>query len=415
MCLTARVPVRTTPEIDAGAIVTAVETWTVKSSATSAERVLYSKREDGKKLATIPGGTDVTVVSKDDAYDRYKIKSAKYGSGWIDKDALDFDLAHVLPDTPTAIETLEPSWRIRPQVFRIYRVTRDEDKVTVAARHITYDLLGNLTTYKTTGTVGAQTALTAVLNNCLAEHDFTARTNIADTRTGIDWTRLSPINALLDEDAGFVSRWACELVRDNFEMYFLDAAGMDRGVRIEYGKNLQGISYDIDWSDIITHVLPVGKKENGTDLFMSDDGSDDLISLINHPEYPMPHIEPLDCSSFATVGKDGVTVAIARERMLTAAAEKLYNGTDDPKINLTIEFLQLGDLPEYTQYRELERLYLYDYATVMYRGIGVDESIKVSAIEYDPVRERFVGMELGTVARRLTGGHSGGGGLIWVF
>ena len=399
MLITARMPVRTTPEIEAGAIVTAVEKWTVKTTATKAERTLYTKLTGGKKIAVLPKALAITVVKKPVDAERYKVKAGKYGTGFLDLNAIEFTLSQTLADDPAAIEAVEPAWTIRPQIFRIDSVTRNESALSFTAKHITADLLGNLTTYKVNGTQPAQTVLNALLDNCVSAHDFAAYTNIADTRTGFTWTRLNPIKALLDADDGFVARWDCELVVDNYELFFLNSAGINRGVRIEYGKNLQGISCEVDWSDVVTGIMPAGENADGSDLLLTADGSADIIYSEHAGDYPTPRIVELDCGSEAKVG-DGVTVVLARARMAAMVAEQFAAGADQPKVSLSIDFLKLGDLPEYAAYKDLrnERLYLYDYTTISHRGIGISSIAQLASLDFDPVLERFGKVEFGDAA-----------------
>lgn len=149
--LMVEVPVRTTPEIDGNNIVTSVEKWTVSKNASKARRTIFKKRSvsDSKKdvkIKVVPGGTSVTMV-KNYSDGRCKIK-CKYGTGYIEKDALESRVEVQIADNSQSIESVEPAWTVKPQLFRIYSVEKSLVGVTVMARHISYDLLYNLTTYK---------------------------------------------------------------------------------------------------------------------------------------------------------------------------------------------------------------------------------------------------------------------------
>ena len=79
-----------------------------------------------------------------------------------------------------------------------------------------------------------------------------------------------PIEALLDPENGFCARWGGELVRDDFELYFLRRAGRNRGARIEYAKNLLGVNMTVSDEQAATVVLPIGEKKDGSELYLTD-------------------------------------------------------------------------------------------------------------------------------------------------
>lgn len=404
--LQAEVPVRTTPEIINGEIVTSYETWTIKSTATKNQRGVYSKASGGKRLTTLKTGAKVTVVDKGDS--RYKIKYKK-GYGYIAIAAIEYDLKVIGADDPAAIETIVPAWSIRPQLFRIYKPVVKEDGVTVTARHISYDLLGNLTTY-TADNPTCIAALNGILDNCAIPHDFVGRTNIDGQRVIQDWTRISPIEALSNPDNGLLAKWGADMVRDNWELTVLADAGINRGVRIEYAKNMTGVECTVDTSDIITAIMPVGQTNKGKPLLLvpgtyTVDGktitidSSLTVKSSHAGEYPVPHVFVLDLGTEAkATGTSGSALLAARNKMIKAALDKFQNEKCDiPNLSLKVDFIGLGDTSEYAQYKQLENIYLYDYITVWHPKIGIDVLVKVRRVEYDPVLERFGSIELDTV------------------
>ena len=401
MILAAYVPTRMTPEIDGGKIVTGVEIWTVKQTASKTQRILYTTKNGNEKKDKLPKGTTVTVVKKPTDSKRYKVKASKYGTGWIDKDALGYDVSMTLPDDPAGIETAASPWMISKQLFRIHNYVRNETSITLEARHVTYDLLGNVTRYYEKGAADAQTALNAILGNTLRPHNFSLYSNIAGERTGVDWRFINPISALMDPEKGFIARWGGYLVRDNFGMYVLANIGTNRGVEITYGKNLQGVEVQTDYSDVVTGILPLGRTENGSYLRLTDDGSDDIIFITSEAEANVERIYVLDCASDATVS-ESVSVNLARKRMREAAQELIDGGAGLPNISMSVDFLQLGDTDEYSAFRDLERLFLFDWARVRLANRGIEALMQISGIEYDPIRQRFIKVYMGDGVVSLT-------------
>ena len=395
--LIAEVPVRTTPEIQNGAIVTSVEKWIVKPEATitKAQRTIYRKQTGSSKLKVVPGGTEVTVVQKP-AEGRYKVKS-RYGDGWMEPDGLNYVQTETIENKSQSIESVQPAWTVKPQVFRIYSVEKNIDSVTVSARHISYDLLYNLTTYKNEAAVSCKDALAGIMNGCVAAHEFEAYTNLEDTRAGLDWTRVNPINALLDPETGLTARYSAALVRDNWVLYVLHDPGLNRGVTVEYAKNMIGLTCTENAENVVTRIIPIGETKKGEDLLL--EGS----TWVDSPhinDYPVPHIQELKCEN-CKVGTDGVTAAIARARMREQAQAVFDNGGDLPEIDMSVEFITLGDTAEYAQYKDLDRLFLWDYVIIRHKKLDLDVTARVAAIKWDCILGRMVSMEIGKVGKTL--------------
>jgi phage minor structural protein len=416
----AEVPVRTTPEIDGTTLITTTETWKVKTDATSGDRKMYSKPSGGRALKTLPIWADkaktkrfeVTVVRK--GTDRYKAKT-KYGSGWISKNALEYSVTSNIPNDPAAIETVESAWTTKPQLFRIREAVVSETGVSVTASHIFYDLAGNITTWSGydsaagTNYPTCAAALEGILAGCAAAHEFEGYTNMLDQRAGVTWTRTAAVEALLAADTGLVDRWGAELVRDNYEFYVLREAGQNRGVRIEYGKNLLGVECTTDVTDVIARIMPVGKTYKDKDLFLAPgtftvNGTtvtiatgETWVTSSQASDYPAPMMSVLD-TDIKAKSKSSSDVLAARLKMIEAALNKFTDEKcDQPSVNVKVTFVNLGDTVEYEQYKRLEDVFLCDRVTVRHPGIGVDVLTEVIEVVWDCLTGRAKSIELGRV------------------
>lgn len=410
----APVPVRTTPPMEGGSYVTQVVKCTVKPTSTVNQRGVYTKAVNGKRRATAKLDVEYIVVKNPAGSDRYGIKWGK-GTGWIAKDAVDLGDAVTIPAAADGIESVAPAWSVRDQLFRIYDAERTDDGVTAKARHISFDLLGNLTTYETDEPVTLQTALDGILEGCDSDHDFEAFTDIDDTAAGVHSARKNPIDAFSDPEDGVIARWGAELVRDDYELYFLRRAGMNRGVRIEYGKNLKGVKCTISRDKLVTKILPVGETADGKPAYLSADPN--KISATVVPEsyiisprnalYAAPHTVELPVSDAKITSKKNpgkeVTEALACERMRKAAQDMLDSGVDMPEINLEVDFLRLGDTEEYAQFAQLDDVYLYDTVRVVYKELGIDMDLDVVRVVYDCLTDRYSKIELGALKDRIVG------------
>ena len=452
------VPVRTTPEIDGTSLVTTVEKWKVKTTATSGQRKLYSKPSGGRVIKTLPVWADkaktqrfeVTVVRK--GANRYKAKT-KYGSGWIPLSGLEYSVTDTIANDPAAIETVEPAWTIKPQFFRIREPKKTNKGVTVTASHIFYDMAGNITTYEpystaypawssasayTVGDMAARgglnyfcivahtnhappnttywvdadscfASLSKITGNCLIAHEFEGYTNLKDQRVGATWTRVKAVEALLAPNTGLVDRWGAELVRDNFEFYILREAGKNRGVRIEWKKNLLGIEYTTDITDVVARIMPIGKTYKGKPLFLAAgtytvNGTTMTIGAgetwVTSPlagDYAAPLMDTLNTDIKAKSG-DASDVLNARLKMIEAVLNYFADTQcDQPSVNVRVDFVNLGKTIEYEQFKQLDDLYLCDRVRVRHPGIDVDVLTEVIGTVWDCLTGRFKSVELGRV------------------
>lgn len=393
--LKTEIPVLTTPEIEGGAYVTSVERWTVSPGATKAQRTVWSKASGGRKKKVLKANSAVTVTSAPATGSRYKVKTGKV-TGWMESAALVNKVTETIPATATGIEQAVPSWELREQTFRIYHVDQTDRKVTAYAKARSYDLAYNLTTYNTDGAVSLQAALDGIFGNTLDSHEAEAYTDISGTRVGVHARDMNPIQALLDPENGLCARWNAQLVRDEMDFFLLAHAGRDRGLRIEFARNLAGIHMSTNIDDVFTHVRPIGETKAGGPLYLASNQG--LMACPKAASYPFKRIYPLKVSE-AKVDKQ-VSTALARTRMTQAAQALIDTGIDEPDVDAKIAFERLGDSPRYQQYRALkDRAFLYDTIAIHHPVLGIDISAQVCRLKWDCLREKTKDMDIGSLAK----------------
>lgn len=405
----ARVPVRLAPEIKNGAYITSVEKWRVSDIATIDQRHIWSEPTDGTAMRLLSPGETVIVIDK--AAERYKIVAGNQ-TGWIDLDGIEYEITESIPGTSAGIESVSKTYAIRPQLFRIYSVKPIDNAknkyVEVRARRYVYDLLGNLTSYKATGSISLKTALDGILNNCVSTHKFRAYTDIADTRAAVQFVDMNPIQAILDPSEGVVSRWSAQVVCDDYSIYALHKAGIDRGTTIEWRKNLIGVECNVDTSKVITAIRPRGEQENGEPLYLTGDedlpdgysfgtgnGKNTIYMDSAKSDYVQPKISVLDCDE-CKVSED-VDTNLARARMINQTIAQFESGCAMPKISLNVDYVALGDTEEFAQYKNLDVAFLYDTVHIRHPKIGVYAEIELNALEFDCCRERMLSAKFGSI------------------
>lgn len=407
------VPVRTTPEIQNGSCVTTVWTYKVKplNQLTSRnQRTLYKSSSGSGKRKVMNAGDIVTVVyqPKDTAnISRWKVKS-KYGTGWIDPNGFELITEHKIEDNANAIQEVQSPWMITDQLFRIYEVERGLEKVTASARHITYDLLYDATHYYygSDQAVSLQTTLDNILGKSYGfQTRFHAYTNVTNTQTGLSFRGKNEIECFLDPEDGVCAKFDVSMIRDNYDLYFLHDPGINRGVRIQYGKNLTGISYKDNTEELVTRIIPTGETKNGEEFFLAGPVEQQCVDSKHINDYPIIHVYYMKCENCKIGDKDEnggkITEAVARARMRAQAQKMFDSGCDLPKIEMSVEFINLGDAEEYKQFRNLENCFLYDYVIIQHPKMNIDVTAQIVKMEWDCLLDRMNSVEIGTVGKTL--------------
>lgn len=417
----ASVPVRNIPELDGETHewITAVERWYVRNDATKLQRSVYNKRDDQvtaakeradssedktkydkKRLRVLKKGTRVTVLRNyGDLYPEYRIRVGKT-TGYIDKTALrdgvvyEYEASISSESLDGWLERLAPSWRTKEQLFRIYSVVRDDDKVVVHARHIFFDNAYTLTTYENTGNPSISTVLTGIENNRCGQCLTDFWTNIQGTQSGAHYENKNIVEAILDPDEGVAHRWGADVIRDNYDCYLIGGMAYDRGTTLEYGHDLLGVEYDVNWENIVTHVRPVGETAAGKPLYLTSNKG--MVVSQNASNYPFAHVAVLKVNE-AKVRKDVMTTAEARTKLQSAANELLAAGCDQPQVSIKVEFTQLGETEEYAAYKDLKQMFLFDMVRVYHKRLNIKAEVQVVRIVWDCRLERMKEVELGSV------------------
>lgn len=397
------VPVRNPPAIVEGnQTVTTLTHWEVKADGggqTAANRKLYADKGLTKALRYIPVGREVEMI-----WQQGNVSKVIYGghevyceSGILTK----LEVADtVIPNAAYGIEQAASSYTVRDQLFRIKSVTADLNGISVYAWHVFYDLAGNVTDVHDQYETTAGAALNQILANCKAPHIFSGYTDSAESRSELDWNMISPVKAMLDPEDGFAAKYNLQLMRDNFDIYFVGNAGFDRGVWIEYGKNMTSVRRSVDSTSVVTRVIPIGQDKDGNDMTLP--GDEPWIDSDNIGDFPEPHIYVLRCSSACKVGstKEGggkVTLEEARANMRQEAQDLLDTGVYALTSSLDVDFVAMGDDPRYASYRQLENVFLWDTVHIKATHLFPTQALQISYVDWDVLNMRYNSVRLGVL------------------
>ena len=292
-----------------------------------------------------------------------------------------------------------PVPELQDQLFRI--VERDDSLgglVHIVAHHIFYDLAKNLIEDTYIVNKNGSGALTQLLFATTVPHSFSGISNIT-TVNNVRLVRLNPVEVLLDADLdnGYQSRFGGEIVRDNYSISMLAHRGSDNGVQIRDKKNLTGYKSDLDYSTIVTRIMPEGYDG----LFLPEKYVDS--PLIN--SYVSPKIKVIKYDNVKVGDEEGEfatkELAYAELRRL-AALEFTVSHIDKPTATYDVEFAPLERTEEYKAFSSLETIHLGDTVSVIHADDGFNVSARMVEYKYDPLLRAFISITLGNVMPKFT-------------
>ena len=291
--------------------------------------------------------------------------------------------------------------QLRDQPFRIYRVVPELDKVTVYARHIFYDLLDNMIqSLKPSPSAVGASVVQSLFDACLSSHDFSFHSDLTSTAEDVEWENVNPVEAMLGEN-GLVSKYGAELARDWYDVFLVRRVGNNTDVSIREKKNLTGISYDVDETDVVTRIMPTGEDADGNILYLPELYIDSPnLNAYTHPKWI--HL-PVSEAKEVTDGDEPKSKAQCYAEMRKAVQAELDAGCDLPTVTLKVDFINCSDAEEYKQYAALTDIFLGDSVRVMARRIGVEVSMRMTQYTYDCLTKKYTSVTLGTAADTLEG------------
>lgn len=165
--------------------------------------------------------------------------------------------------------------------------------------------------------------------------------------------------------------------------------GANNGVIVRYGKNLESLSMEVDWSVIYTGIYPFWV-----------DGETGAIKQMASPVYSLgtfsfTRILMLDCSSSY---KDEPTDA---DLLASAQAYASSRDLTNPKISWNVIMKELRNSPEYADVALLEDVALGDTVGILFEAFNVNASARIVSERFDVLREQYNELVIGSVRSSL--------------
>lgn len=144
------------------------------------------------------------------------------------------------------------------QPFRVNNIKVDNYEVSLTARHVGFDLENYICSFPFgyTWTTGLVFQIRRILTFSLPHPPFSYSSD--NTVSG---RMIYKGSTLLDNMYELVKTLGGHLTFNWWNIDISSTIGTDRGVTVEYGKNLQGAEITEDWNEVCTQIYPIGNNK----------------------------------------------------------------------------------------------------------------------------------------------------------
>lgn len=269
------------------------------------------------------------------------------------------------------------------QAFRITNVTKTRKKISLKAKHISYDannyLIKDTFVVNKTGNQAMQQ-----LNN--------ATDNPSPFNVGSDISNTNSYRCvrktLYEAWQLVVERWGGHLIRDNWNVSVNASIGADNGVVVRYAKNLKDISVEYNWDGVVTKLLPVGQDG----LLLPE------IYLTSSIQYDIPYTKSVNFDQSEIDPEDYETEEEYNQALiddLRSQGQAYVDANSIPKVSYTLS-------------ANLERISdVGDTIEVIDEKLGINLITYLLSYTYDCLLDKYIELTFGNFTNQLSNLLSG--------
>lgn len=279
------------------------------------------------------------------------------------------------------------------QAFRITNVSKDRSIIKTRAYHVYYDSKNLLIRGKYVVEKVCEIALKEFNEAVSDPSPFTVSSDVPKIATYhcIRHSLEEAINVVLE-------RWGGHLVRDNFSIKIQENIGKDTGITLNR-TNLKEISYDENWDDVVTKLLPVGKDG----ILLNNLNPNEDVYVYSNIKYNIPYTKKINFDQndieedkFKYVDKDtkeekidelGYKQALIAD--LKKQAQEYIIKNSVPKVNYQIK----SDVQGVTDIGDIIKVY--------YKTLGIEILTNVISYEYDCILKKYIFLEFGNFRKTI--------------
>lgn len=261
-------------------------------------------------------------------------------------------------------------------------------RMEIHAVHLAMDLLEGVAVEAYTAT-SLTDALTKIFTYKTDNLDVTVTSDFASNKAFTHSVPSSVKSLMGGMDGSVIDTYGGEWDLVNLTATLKSRIGADNGVVIRYGKNLQSLKMETDWSTVYTGIYPFWVNfDNGTVRQMTPP----VYSL---GTFPFTRTLMLDASGeFMDSPTDADLLAYATDY-------EASHSLTSPKISWDVVMQDLRNSPEYKNLALLEQVAIGDTVGIYFPEFGITASARIVSEEYDVLRGKYNRLTIGSVRSSL--------------
>lgn len=291
-----------------------------------------------------------------------------------------------------------PTFQSDSQLFRIHKVEKKDTEVTATAWPIFFDSAKDCFIMDTrpenkTGQE-ALSIMTSLNPKYSASSDIKTRTTAYFVRRNL----MDAINGT--DNPTFIGRWGGEVLYDNYKIIIDKQIGGDYGVDVRYGKNINGLTYNVDMSEVVTRIVPVsynGYTLDGATPWV-DSPNISKFATVYTKEVKFENVKMREDAQEEDEEEDVIicdTLAELRTALIAESRKEFEAGVDVPKVTIEVDLALLENTSEYADYKMLEKVSLGDTVHCIHNKLEITSKLRAVNLTWDCIRNQCKSMTLG--------------------
>lgn len=301
-----------------------------------------------------------------------------------------------------------------PQAFRIYNITKPINGViTINAEHISYDANGiAVSPFLHEATSGGETINASIYDVATNPADamvllnkhiindsgkFTLNTIGMENSSGEMTLKLpSTLRSVLGgTDGSVLDSFSGEYEFNNYNITLYKNRGIDRGVTLRYGKNLEDITQEENCASMYTHIYPYYYGYDENDVPIITELESKIMKINEDAEYDHIKVFLLDLSN------EFDEKPTTDDLVTKAKAYIKYVKMDQPKVSITLSMTDTSKYLDDNVIKGLQTVMLCDTVHVFFPKLEITADSKCIATTYDILNDKYISIELGDARSSL--------------
>lgn len=287
-----------------------------------------------------------------------------------------------------------PTFMGKKQLYRIDEADKQDTEISVKAYPIFFDSADEVFLMDKRPTAkNGQEALEIMTEGT----KYSGESNIKTTNTAY-FVRRNLVNAINGDNPSFIGIWGGEPLYDNFKIIINERAGGDYGAEVRYGKNMDGISFKTDMSEVVTRIVPVAF--NGRTL-SSDYVDSPLISKYAKTYIREIVFEDIKFHEDVSDHEDTSNIIVCNSQEELDAAliqkcnEQFEAGIDLYKVTIDIDVISLENTEEYKDFKDIVKIGLGDTVSCHNKRLGISTKARAIKITWDCIEDCVKNVTIG--------------------